>query len=296
MRKTTIMLTFILVAAHAQELADSAQVTTPADSVQLAVDSVAVAPDTNVVVQMDSAAVGDSLAVQSDSDTTAILTEAGETDTVVAGEAALVPEIMLHDSILAIIKSPGGNIPPELSYGYKGYQWGSTIDQIPRLEFADSVLHYDSTLLSISATLGPDKVQMTYFYADSGFWKIEIVYRNLGSDVDSQIDQFLRIEKSISEIYGVPANTNQIFSGPSPSYNDPLDVNFARVFYRSSWAPIPARIELLLTSNLEQTAMALPVFSGDFSTLRLVYYNPDYLYHDPDYRQAREVPSIFEIY
>jgi len=197
---------------------------------------------------------------------------------------------------LVLPEGPIGPLPMELSYGYKGFRWGSPVGIVPHLAYADSIISSDSTSITLKATLGPDVVLMTYHFADSGFWKVDIEFDLQQNDIDTQIEQFLRIEKSMTEIYGLPASTNQIFSGPSPSYNDILDVNFSRAFYRSGWAPIPVRIELLLSGIVQHSGSVLPVFRDNISVLRMVYYNPDYMHFTPLSDRADKIPSIFELY
>ena len=197
---------------------------------------------------------------------------------------------------LILPAGPIGPLPMELSYGYKGFRWGSPAGIVPRLAYADSIISSDSTSITLKATLGLDVVLMTYHFADSGFWKVDIEFDLQQNDIDTQIKQFLRIEKSMTEIYGPPVSTNQIFSGPSPSYNDILDVNFSRAFYRSGWAPIPVRIELLLSGIVQQSGSVLPVFRDNTSVLRMVYYNPDYMHFTPLSDRAEKIPSIFELY
>ncbi len=197
---------------------------------------------------------------------------------------------------LILPAGPIGPLPMELSYGYKGFRWGSPVGIVPHLEYADSIISSDSTSITLKATLGPDVVLMTYHFADSGFWKVDIEFDLLQNDIDTQIKHFLRIEKSMAEIYGPPASTNQIFSGPSPSYNDILDVNFSRAFYRSGWSPIPVRIELLLSGIVQHSGSVLPVFRDNISVLRMVYYNPGYMHFTPLSDRAEKIPSIFELY
>jgi hypothetical protein len=144
--------------------------------------------------------------------------------------------------------------------------------------------------------LGSDSVTVTYFFADSGFWKVEIDIVISLDNIDGQIADFRRLEKNISEVYGPPIRMNQQESGPSGSYSNLLDQKFSRAFYRSTWSITPAVIELLLNSSVLVPGTDLPIFSGNLSMLKLVYYNPDFMHSSQPVPEAKEIPSIFEIY
>ena len=67
------------------------------------------------------------------------------------------------------------SIPLTLDAGYKGFLWGSSpeIDIITNFTLIKS----EDTLSqnkSYQGRLGPDSVLVHYFFADSGFWKVEI--------------------------------------------------------------------------------------------------------------------------
>ena len=67
--------------------------------------------------------------------------------------------------------------------------------------------------------LGLDSVVVTYAYADSGFWKAEIDFVVNDYNVQNLIEQFKRLERNISEVYGRPQGTKQKESGPSGAYS-----------------------------------------------------------------------------
>ncbi len=266
-------------------------------------DSVATDSTTNLITE--DTFVVDSL----ETDTAAVITATdslpGEfveelTDStitkIVQTDSISQPTAEQEAAAVELLEAPIAPLPMEMSYGYKGYRWGSPIGSVPQFAYAESIISQDSVKVILAARLGPDPVQITYHFADSGFWKVEIDFELVQTDIDDQIDQFLRIEKSMSEIYGYPSSTNQIYQGPSPSYNDILDVNFSRAFYRSGWQPLPVRIELLLSAVVQQSGSVLPIFEGEFSVLKLVYYNPDYMHFRPISERAEKIPSIFEIY
>ena len=136
----------------------------------------------------------------------------------------------------------------------------------------------------------------TYFFADSGFWKVEIDIVIPLNNIDGQISDFRRLEKNISEVYGPPKSMNQKESGPSGSYSNLLNQKFSRAFYRSTWSVTPAVIELFLSTSVLLPASDLAIFSGNLSILKLVYYNPDFMHSSQPVPEAKEIPSIFEIY
>ena len=311
MRTILILTIFISTLLYAQEVTgDPVTSDIPAEAMAVdtttnlvAEDSIAVDTTTNLVIE--DTIVVDSLAL----DTAAIIMATDTLPSEIAGEPAdttiaelvpmdtvsqpvAVPELIVEE----LLEAPVAPLPMELSYGYKGYRWGSPIGSVPQFAYAESIISQDSLQVVLAARLGPDPVQITYHFADSGFWKVEIDFELVQTDIDDQINQFLRIEKSMSEIYGYPSSTNQIYQGPSPSYDDVLDVNFSRAFYRSGWQPLPTRIELLLSAIVQHSGSVLPIFEGDFSLLKLVYYNPDYMYFRPMSERAEKIPSIFEIY
>ena len=67
------------------------------------------------------------------------------------------------------------SVPSGLEMGYKSFSWGSLKGAAITTSFtpmtnSDSV----SSNQSFVGSLGPDSVTVTYFFADSGFWKAEI--------------------------------------------------------------------------------------------------------------------------
>ncbi len=276
-------------------------------------DSTMLAMDDTTAVFTDSLAVTDTLAVLTedsvgtDSSVVQATLIAEETTTEPAGDTVVIadsapeetlipPAEVVPDNVPELASKPFESLPMGLSYGYKGFQWGSLPGVIPRLSAEDSIIYYDASVVKLKAKLGLDDVIMAYHFADSGFWKIEIDFDLIDPDIDHHVDLFLRVEKGMTEIYGPPVKTNQIFSGPSPSYYSSLDVNFSRAFYRSSWTTIPVRIELLLNTAVQQSGYALPIFSGSTGAMKLVYYNPDFMFFTPLSDRLEPVPSIFDLY
>lgn len=226
-------------------------------------------------------------------------------DTTVADTTKFVEEPVVEDSVVTeeeilTMAPPWEELPPEmlrLEFGYKGYRWGTPNTVQPRLRYMDTTLwNQDRSAVYMKGTLGNDPVELTYHFADSGFWKVEIRYSDLSSDPDSQVKQFSRIEKSITEIYGPPMGTTQEISGPTPSKTNVFNVKFTRIFYHSTWSYLPVQIELLLNSQIPVPSTDLSIFSQDFNRLVLLYYNPDYMIKHKDEPEEEKGPSIFDIY
>ncbi|MEA1882848.1 MAG: hypothetical protein U9N31_10675 [Candidatus Marinimicrobia bacterium] len=189
------------------------------------------------------------------------------------------------------------DVPSGLESGYKGFAWGSPSGT--QITTSLTVIPNEDSLAaqqSFSGSLGQDTVRVTYTFADSGFWKVEIDIIIVQNDIEAQIADFRRLEKNISEVYGPPQKMNQNESGPSGSYANILEQKFTRAFYRSTWSMTPAIIELVLNSSVLLPTTDLPIFSGNFSILKLVYYNPDYMHSSQPVPEVEELPSIFDIY
>ena len=189
------------------------------------------------------------------------------------------------------------NVPASLESGYKGFAWGTPAGSNISNNFS-SLPATDSTTTTRSFTgnLGLDSVVVAYAFADSGFWKVEIDFVVNNIDLDSQIAHFRRLEKNISAVYGPPNKMNQQESGPSGSYSNILEQKFARAFYRSTWSVTPVVIELFLNSSVLVPETDLAIFSGNFISLKLVYYNPDYMHSSQPLPEPEIIPSIFDIY
>ena len=102
------------------------------------------------------------------------------------------------------------SIPLTLDAGYKGFLWGSTPNDKIYTNFSllgtiDSLSKHKSFV----GRLGPDSATVHYFFADSGFWKVEIDFQLKHMTVDKHIQDFLRHEKNISEVYGPPSKIKQ---------------------------------------------------------------------------------------
>tara|TARA_B100000941_G_scaffold287678_1_gene263253 strand:+ start:2411 stop:3172 length:762 start_codon:yes stop_codon:yes gene_type:complete len=215
-------------------------------------------------------------------------------DSVSADSASQVESALLSDNESTVLDP---SIPLTLDAGYKGFLWGSGYDAKIFTNFSEIMI--DDSLLkhkSFTGRLGPDSVVVHYFFADSGFWKAELDFHLDHMSVDAHIKHFLRHEKNISEVYGPPSKINQKESGVSSVYSNTLDQKFSNAFYRSTWKANPAVIELYLNSSILMPKTNLSIFSGNYSVLKLVYYNPDYMHSSEPTPEPKSLPSIFDIY
>ena len=214
-----------------------------------------------------------------------------------ASQNAPSSQELSNSSETAVLDTVSQEIPSGLDTGYKGFVWGSQSGAvIPTMLTKNESTDSLAVSQVFIGSLGSDSVAVTYFFADSGFWKVEIDIVILLNNIDSQISDFRRLEKNISEVYGPPKSMNQHESGPSGSYSNLLDQKFSRAFYRSTWSVTPAVIELFLSASVLLPASDLAIFSGNLSVLKLVYYNPDFMHSSQPVPEAKEIPSIFEIY
>ena len=186
--------------------------------------------------------------------------------------------------------------PLTLDVGYKGFLWGSPFDSSIPSSF--NLLHVDSLnrSKSFSGRLGEDSVAIVYNFADSGFWKVEIDFILDHNDFESQIDNFRRVEKNLSSIYGPPKNINQKESGVTSSYSNILNQKFSIAIYRSTWDVVPVMVDLYLNAHVLNPQTDLSIFSGNFSFLKLVYFNPDFMHSSIPLPEQKPIPSIFDIY
>ena len=95
---------------------------------------------------------------------------------------------------------------------------------------------------------------------------------------------------------GLHQKINHKESGVSGAYSNLLDQKFSRAFYRSTWNPNPAMIELYLNSSVLMPKSDLSIFSANYTVLKLVYYNPDFMHSSKPAPVIEQLPSIFEIY
>ena len=97
------------------------------------------------------------------------------------------------------------DVPSGLETGYKGFAWGSLSgSQIPTSLTATPNEDTLAVHQSFTGSLGQDSVRVTYAFADSGFWKVEIDIIITQNDIEGKIADFRRLEKNISEVYGPP--------------------------------------------------------------------------------------------
>ena len=188
--------------------------------------------------------------------------------------------------------------PMDLDYGYKGFMWGAPKgSQMPSLKYMDQGQYVrDSSSVQMSGNLGNERVFVEYAFSDSGFWKVEIKYILNPNDFQSHLDLFAKIERTVSEVYGWPETTDRIEAG-AMGIHDEINIGFERAFHFSSWNVSPVKISLLLNSIVQVPRNdELNIFGDNMSTLKLVYYNPDYMVITEEVTVEEPLPSIFDIY
>ncbi len=192
--------------------------------------------------------------------------------------------------------SPAEPLDLSLDYGYKGYPWGVQRSSIPPVTSWMSPLYSrDSSSVSYWSTLGPDTVLMSYFYSDSGFWKVEISFPLDPFDQDSHDKKFKDLSQILDQLYGNPTSSSFSVSGPMTTSSNPLDMDYSKMYQHRSWQSMPCQIELLLISYVQDTETIFPVLSGT-SQLVLAYYNPDYMIRVKPSQPVDNGPSIFDLY
>ncbi|RMF10596.1 MAG: hypothetical protein D6762_01195 [Candidatus Neomarinimicrobiota bacterium] len=256
------------------------------------------APDTAMVAVPDSV---DSLAAANPdsslpglvagSDSLAIDSTTASADTARTEETALAKE---SGSQTANPEPDSLNL--SLDFGYKGYAWGSRPDQFPPVHALSGPDYTpDSTVVSYRTVYGADTVQLHYFYADSGFWKVEISYAVHPFDSEANHKKFLELLEIISGIYGNPSSKMSAEEGPLGFTTHPLDIGFYRTFEHASWYAEPCQIELVHVSNVQDLETPYPIISN-LSRLVLVYYHPDFMIKAHPEKPVDTGPSIYDFY
>ncbi|MBF88347.1 MAG: hypothetical protein CMG75_01600 [Candidatus Marinimicrobia bacterium] len=186
-----------------------------------------------------------------------------------------------------------------LSFGYKGLAWGSSIELLDSNSTVPINSNEETNSKTIIGTLGNDSVNYTYFFSDSGFWKVVIQFSKIGeiNKIENHISEFHRIEKELSKKYGPPMRTSQNEMGTDREYLFSSFPKLSRAYFRSSWLYEDISIELLLESVQPQISDDIPVFLETSKYLRLYYYNSKY-YHTvkKDSLDIFEKTSISDIY
>ncbi|NOZ75299.1 MAG: hypothetical protein GXO90_07965 [FCB group bacterium] len=201
----------------------------------------------------------------------------------------------ISDSLNQVVESQE---PPDLSldYGYKGYRWGTMSGIHPRIErLTEPFYSRDSSSVTFRTVLGPDTVLMSYFYSDSGFWKVEISYPLDPFDQDAHDKKFQEISQILTQLYSNPTGSSLSITGPMMTSSNPLDIDYSRNYQHNSWQAGPVQIELLLISFVQDTQTIYPVLSGT-SQLKLAYYNPDYMIRVEPHQPVDTGPSVFDLY
>ena len=111
----------------------------------------------------------------SQEDTTSVSPLNESTDSVMVDTLAQAP-ILDENSQNSTMLDP--SIPLTLDAGYKGFLWGSAPNDKIYTNFSLlSTIDSLSKHKSFVGRLGPDSATVHYFFADSGFWKVEIDFQ-----------------------------------------------------------------------------------------------------------------------
>ena len=164
----------------------------------------------------------------SQEDTTSVLSLNEPTDSVEV-DSLDQSSALIADTQQAAVLDP--SIPLTLDVGYKGFLWGSPANMGIVTNFAQIDLD-DSLSLNKSyvGKLGPDSAMVHYFFADSGFWKVEIDFHIETHRVEKHIQDFLRHEKIFLRFMALPQKLtikNLVYLAPTQTY---LTKNFLMHF------------------------------------------------------------------
>ena len=168
-------------------------------------------------------------------------------------------------------------VPLSLDAGYKGFAWGMTQDQFKDYVEFDSVgVSGRNDVITVFGVLGEDSAKFSYFFSDTGFWKVTIDYPLQLKALEDYRNHFSRIERILSKRYGSPKRTTQNEMGTDMEYLFSDFPKLSRGYFRSSWVADPARIELLLEAVVPNPEERIPVFDDVATLVRLYYYNPEF--------------------
>ena len=102
-------------------------------------------------------------------------------------DAPSSPELS-NSSETAVLDTVSQEIPSGLDTGYKGFVWGSQSGTaIPTMLTKNESTDSLAVSQVFIGSLGSDSVAVTYFFADSGFWKVEIDVVIPLNNIDGQI-------------------------------------------------------------------------------------------------------------
>lgn len=165
-----------------------------------------------------------------------------------------------------------------LSNGYKGILWGSPINSLQSNSKDTTKTINDNNFQSILGVLGKDSVNYSYYFSDSGFWKVVIDFLDIEGivGIENHINEFHRIEKELTKKYGSPIRTSQNEMGTDREYLFSNFPKLSRAYFRSSWLHNSISIELLLEAVVPQDSKDIPVFMESSKYLKLYYYNPKF--------------------
>ena len=184
----------------------------------------------------------------------------------------------IDTTLVTVDTTRKGSVNEILIKGYKGMLWGSPIKP-PNSNSNDTTETVNNNnFQSIVGLLGKDSVNYSYYFSDSGFWKVVVDFLAIEETVglENHINEFHRIEMELTKKYGSPIRTSQNEMGTDREYFFSKFPKLSRAYFRSSWLYNSISIELLLEAVVPQNSENIPVFTQTSKYLRLYYYNPKF--------------------
>ena len=184
----------------------------------------------------------------------------------------------IDTTLVTVDTTRKGSVNEILIKGYKGMLWGSPIKP-PNSNSNDTTETVNNNnFQSIVGLLGKDSVNYSYYFSDSGFWKVVVDFLAIEETVglENHINEFHRIEMELTKKYGSPIRTSQNEMGTDREYFFSKFPKLSRAYFRSSWLYNSISIELLLEAVIPQNSEDIPVFTETSKYLRLYYYNPKF--------------------
>ena len=184
----------------------------------------------------------------------------------------------IDTTLVTVDTTRKGSVNEILIKGYKGMLWGSPIKP-PNSNSNDTTETVNNNnFQSIVGLLGKDSVNYSYYFSDSGFWKVVIDFLAIEETIglENHINEFHRIEMELTKKYGSPIRTSQNEMGTDREYFFSKFPKLSRAYFRSSWLYNSISIELLLEAVVPQNSENIPVFTQTSKYLRLYYYNPKF--------------------
>ena len=126
----------------------------------------------------------------------------------------------IDTTLVTVDTTRKGSVNEILIKGYKGMLWGSPIKP-PNSNSNDTTETVNNNnFQSIVGLLGKDSVNYSYYFSDSGFWKVVIDFLAIEETIglENHIIEFHRIEMELTKKYGSPIRTSQNEMGTDREY------------------------------------------------------------------------------